>query len=278
MLHLVAWVAIYTLVLWAVGGLIKPWRDRTWFKMLFLPGTLVAALIQSISALLCFGSVKEVHFFRDGKPFLEFDKSRIPYLGGGLFVLLSHAVLFTGFFFAASQLETAGLVDAHAVVLPNLSPLDLLEGEVELSAGPYFESVVAWMQTLVDQPVSSAIFVYAVLSLFASMSMAGAEWRRGAVVLSAIGFVCYAGVWLGVGFSFFSRGWRASWSVFPEWWEVFSLFVTLAALTFVFFVGAKMALACCARASKPPKGDGPKAKGKEGKKGKKSKGKEKVAA
>lgn len=46
MLHLVAWVAIYTLVLWAVVGLIKPLRDRTWFKMLFLPGTLVAAMIQ----------------------------------------------------------------------------------------------------------------------------------------------------------------------------------------------------------------------------------------
>jgi hypothetical protein len=255
MLHLIVWVAVYTLIVWLLGSAVRSWRHRHWFKVLFLPGTLVAALVQSISALLCLGSVKEVHFFRDGKPFLEFDRSRIAYVGGGLFVLLAHGLFFTVFLLAVTQMEAEGLLDAHAISLPDLYPYEMIEGDVDVSVRPYLEGSRDWLAASRDRPLVMLGFFYCAFALFASMSISGLEWRRGAFILVALGGVTWLSAFLGVSFSLFSRGWWMGWFQFPDWWELFSLFVTLSALTLVTVGVLRLTFRVCRRASKPPQRD-----------------------
>ena len=41
MLHILAWLGVLTVVLFALGEAIRPFRKRYWFKLLFLPGVLL---------------------------------------------------------------------------------------------------------------------------------------------------------------------------------------------------------------------------------------------
>ena len=252
MLHLIVWVVIYTVIVWLLGNSVRAWRDRFWFKVLFLPGTLLTALLQVVSGFLCLGAVKEVSFFRDGKPFLEFDRSRIAFVGGGLHVLLVHGLFFAIFFFVSTRMETGGLLDAHAVSLPNLYPYEVIEGEVEVSVGPYLVATGNWLGSSRDRPFVMLGFLYAAFALFVSMSISGAEWRRGAFILVLLGAITWVCSLFGVNFGLFSRGWWMGWSHFPDWWAVFSLFVTLSVLTLVAVTVSRLVFRVWQRATRSP--------------------------
>jgi len=240
MLQTVIWIGLYTLILLGVGWAIGSWSERTWFKVLVLPGTLLGAVIQALSAFACIGSIKAVHFFRDRKPFLEVEQSRLPFLGGGLRVLLAHLLLFTVFLFLVSEAEAVAKVDAHALHLPDLCAEEILEGDVEIEAGPYLLETRDWVAGVSRRPVVALMILYLAVALFSSLKMTGKEWRCATLALLAIGAVAYIGVWFGVGFRTFSRGWWAGWFYFPQWWELFSLFVTLSVLSLCFLILARL--------------------------------------
>jgi hypothetical protein len=240
MLQTVIWIGLYTLVLLGVGCVVGSWAERTWFKLLLLPGTLLGAAIQAASAVVCVGSIKAVHFFRDHKPFLEIEQSRLPYFGGGLRVLVAHLFLFTVFLLLISEAEAVAKVDTHALHLPDFCAEDLLAGEADIEAGPYLCETRDWVGGLSRRPVVALVILYLAVALFSSLKMTGREWRCGALALLAVGSIVYIGGWFGVGFRTFSRGWWAGWFYFPQWWELFSLFLTLAVLSLCFLTLARL--------------------------------------
>jgi hypothetical protein len=240
MLETVVWAGLYTLILLGVGWVIGSWSERTWFKILLLPGTLLGAMIQALSALVCVGSIKAVHFFRDHKPFLELEQSRLPYFGGGLRVLLAHLFLFTVFFFVVSEAAAVAEVDVHALHLPELCVEEVLDGDVEITAGLYLAEARDWVADVSRRPLVALVILYLAVALFSALKMTASEWRCGAFVLLAIGCIGYVGIGYGMGFRTFSRGWWASWLYFPQWWELFSLFVTLSVLSLCFLTCVRL--------------------------------------
>ena len=194
---------------------------------------MLAAVIQAFSALVSVGAIKKVHYFEDGKPFIELDLRRLPYLGGGLCVLLTHLLLFAVFFQVASTSAAIAEVNAHAFHLPEVGTEELLAGELAIDAGTYLSEARDWFGAVSRRPVLGLLILYISAALFAPLKLTVREWLSGAFALLLLGCVVYIAAGFGVGFRAFSRGWWATMYYFPEWWEIFSLFVTLALLCLV---------------------------------------------
>jgi hypothetical protein len=230
MLHIVAWAALYSLILVLIGWVTRSWRDRTCFKLIFLPGTAVGALIKRIASLISLGSAGTIQFVQDREPYFKPGASRVSFLTGGLFLILTHGMLYVLFAVVMNLLDARGVLAAYEVSLPNLYPYDIAEGYIEIAVAPYFQDLGAWTDGLMERPLLLAMVVYADLSIFASMGITGLEWRRGGILLFACGSLVYAASWYGVGVGFLTRGWWASIFHVPTWWAMFSLFITFATL------------------------------------------------
>jgi hypothetical protein len=245
-LQLVLWIGLYTLILLALGSTIRPWCNRTWFKLLCLPGTLLGAGLQGLAALLALGSIKKANFFRDGKPFLEFELSRLPNLGTGVFVASCHGLLFTLFLVSVSQLESSGLLCAMPPSLPEISLSAIAEGNIR--TGAYFHGTVGWLVDVFQSPFVASLFLYAAVTTFCSLKLSPREWRASLICLFGLGLITYSGIWLGIGFRLFSRGWWASWYYLPSGRSLFALYVTLALLTLLLTAGLRLLAAFIRRA------------------------------
>ena len=227
MLHIVAWLAVYTGVLFLLGEAIRPWRTRHWFKLLFFPGVLIAIGVQAFAATLCVGGNLKFAPLKEGQAAFFMQKNDVPYLAGGLFVLVSHALFFALFFLTVRLFESPAGFDPSAIALPSLYPHAVLEGRIDGNATDYFTVFRAGVGTLKFTPAPFLLLLYFAVPIFANLRLRAREFFWAGVLIIALG-IAYFGNWAGLGFPFLSRGWLARFFYVPDWWGIFSLYVALA--------------------------------------------------
>jgi hypothetical protein len=220
------WLVIYVLALGAVGWGLRPWYRRRWFKLLFLPGTLLGALLQALAALLCVHPIKKVHGFKDGQPFVELGLPRIPTLGAALFVVVTQTALFVLFLLSTLELEAAGLFKGNGLALPTLGN-EASAATLGAAANTYFSATLGWLGQAKQQPLVTLLLLYIFGSTFGALRLCRRQWQSALLGLVALWAITFVGGWFGVGVRTFSRGWWAAWLYVPEWWERFSVFLTL---------------------------------------------------
>jgi len=165
-------------------------------------------------------------------------------------LLTSHGALLVTFVLISGLLSEQCLLDIYNVHLPHLYPYAMLDGEIRIDAGDYLVSVLEWAGCLGGSPLFTSLLAYGSLCLFLPAAISARAWRRGAVVLFLAGMTAYAAAWFGVGVTFFSRGWFAGYLHVPEWWAVFSLYITLACCTLCVGGSARLVTLALARAWK----------------------------
>ncbi len=235
MLDIVAWLVVYALILFGVNWAAEPWRDRLWFKILFLPGTLLAVLVQVAGALLCVGSASRVNLFGDRRPAFAFEKERVPCLAGALFVVVSQTILYTIYLYAATTAESWGHIYTAWLSLPSLYPAEAMEGYIFLDFRGYRQGLKYLWGDAWGRPLAYGILFHIAAGAFAQVRMGRREWSWAAIALGVLGVIASIMDWFGIGFPFLSRGWWASIFHFPNWWAAFSLFVSLAGVSLAAF-------------------------------------------
>jgi hypothetical protein len=265
MLQITLWALLYLVLLLVIGASTRRVRHRAWFKLVFLPGTILAGSLKGLAALLCLGSIRGFGLFRDREAFVKVREGRLPYLPGGLCLAATHALLFALWLLGAGRLAEAGLLAPGRVRLPDLYPYDILDGVVAVDASTYLAGLRKWLAANRSRPLAAGAFFYLGLSVFASLGISGREARRGAVVLAGAGLLAHLAAWFGLGFRFLGRGWWAAFFYGSRWWELFSLFFTVAALAAGVLLLIKAAGACVPRrpsggSPRPPRAAGKKPK------------------
>lgn len=236
MLHLITWLAIYFLLLFGLGRVIRDWRDRTWFKVLFLPGTLIAVLPQAVASLLCLGGACRVSPIGDRRPTFGVDDfSRIPSFAGALFVLLSHLLFYVLFLVGVILLQSGGHLNAQLVSLPTLYPEQALEGNIQVNLKGYLEGLNALWGYALSNPAPVLCVLYASAGAFSCLRLWGREFHWGLVVVVILGGLLYVAGRFGVGLPF-----RANLYYIPRWWVLFSFYFTMALLTFAGFGSVRL--------------------------------------
>ena len=238
---IVAWLAIYTVLIYVLGLVVRPWRDRSWFKALFLPGILVAIALQKVSAALCLGVPCTISPLEDGRPAFGFDARRVPCLAGALFILVCHFFIYVVFIFSASKLDSAGLVETDVVSLPTLHAHQVANGYVRVDARGYVRGVGRLLDFSRERFLFTAALLYVAAGVFASVTFTRRQCRWGMIGLAALGVVAYIADWFETGFPFLTRGWWARFFYFPDWWALFSLYVTSLILALSLFASARLA-------------------------------------
>lgn len=228
MLHIVAWLAVYAVVLFVLGEAVRPYRKQRWFKVLFFPGVLIAVGVQAVASKLCVGGKLKFALLKSGEAALFMTKRDVPCLAGALFVLVSHALFYTLFFITVSRLENAVDFDARMISLPSLYPHDMLEGQIVVDVKDYIASLRESVDAFKASPMPYLVIFYLAFPVFANLQLRGREFFWAALLVVALGCPVYFADWLGLGFPFLSRGWWARFFYFPEWWGLFSLYVTMA--------------------------------------------------
>lgn len=230
MLHIVAWLAVYAVVLFMLGQVIRPWRTRRWFKAIFLPGVLIAIGVQAAAARLCVGGHYKTAPLKAGEFAFSIEKD-VPCLAGALFVFVSHVLFYALFFFTVRQLETIVGLEVEAISLPGLHPHQVLEGTIEVDARAYLASLRRSVDLLVANPLPYLALLYLAAPMFANFKLHGRELFWAMLLVIGLGYSVSFADHLEMGFPLLSRGWWAGFFVFPQWWGIFSLYVTAALLT-----------------------------------------------
>ncbi len=262
MLHLITWLAIYALVLFALAPAVRSWRETRWFKWIFLPGTLLAVLIQAIAALLCVGRRFELSLWRSGRPAFRMHRENVPWVAGAVFVLLSHLAAYVLFLLAVARVEAIAELECDLVCLPQLHPHDMLDGRFEVEVSGYLAGLQAMRSAVCEHPIAFGVLFWIVAPVLAHLRVATREFLWCALVFGALAIVAYCADWLGMGFPFLTRGWWAEWFYFPRWWALFSLWVTVAMTSCVAFWVARPLVALAKLLALPPGDDGPQRRGK----------------
>ena len=77
MLHIVTWLGIYAFLLVGIGRAVEQFATRRWFKILFLPGTLLAIGVQVCGSVLCVGRAMKLEPIRSGRPAFTITPARM---------------------------------------------------------------------------------------------------------------------------------------------------------------------------------------------------------
>lgn len=231
MLHVICWATIYAVVLWGIGITTKPWQKSAAFKLIFFPGSVVAAALHTIASLPCFGTLGRVSF-SDGKPLHTFERPGDPKVPAlvpvGVFLIATQLGVYILFLTCASHLYELEVLPRRTVVLPDLYPHDLLEGRLEVDASDVRLDLGPWLDALSAQPILFIAMSYGIVSLFASMSVSLGVLVRAKAVLFVLGAFAWVSGWLGAGFGWFTKGWWVRLLYVPDWWTDFSLFFALS--------------------------------------------------
>ncbi len=236
MLLLITWIVIYIFIVLALNKVVRPAQNRAWFKILFFPGTLLAAAVQAVAARLCVGSAYRISLIRDGKAAFEFEKKRLPLLSGALFLLVAHLIIYLLYMSGALFLDSRGVPGIYSISLPNLYPQELFRGVIYFDFREYLSSLQALFRNAQGNPLPYAILLYGVAGTLAAMRVAGRESICALILVLLFSCLGYLVEWFGVGFSFWSRGWWAEIFYFPDWWALLSLFVSLVGISLSLFL------------------------------------------
>lgn len=255
MLRIVTWLAVYTLLVYALGRVVRPWKDRSWFKASFLPGTVLGVLVQKVAAALCLSTRCRCSPLGDRRPAFDVDTARVPVLAGALFVLLSHVLFYVVFLFGVSYLEARGSLNAHVVSLPDIPTYQAMEGYFHLDAREYVEGVRELRRNWSRRPLVLSLTFYVVAGALASLTVSGLQFRWSIIALGTLAGLTYFGDYLEIGFPFLSRGWWAGFSQFPSWWALFSFYVTQGLFALGLFGAARCVASALTVVARPREDD-----------------------
>ena len=228
MLHILAWLAVLTVILFALGEAIRPFRTRHWFKLLFLPGVLLAIAVQGLAAGLCVEARFKSSPLQEGGAAFFMQKNDLPPLVGASFVLVSHTLIFAFFVGMVTLFDSVSALDSSGVLLPSLYASHMSDGHLPVDG---IDDLFAnWLTG--DKFVPYFLLLYITAPVLANLRLRSREYLAAGLLLVALGLVYFGNV-LGLGFPFVSRGWMARLFVFPPWWGTFSLYVMTAMVALV---------------------------------------------
>ena len=234
MLHILAWLGVLTVILFALGEAIRPFRTRHWFKLLFLPGVLLTIAVQGLAARLCAEARFKISPLKEGEAAFFMQKSDLPPLAGASFVLVSHTVIFAFFVGMVTLFESVSALDPAAVLLPSLYPSHMSEGS--LSVNEIDDLFAHWENVTL---VPYFLLLYIAAPFFANLRLRSREYLAAGLLLVVLALVHFGNL-LGLGFPFVSRGWLERLFVLPPCWGTFSLYVMTAMVALVVASIARM--------------------------------------
>ncbi len=227
MLHILAWLAVLSVALFALGEAIRPWRKRRWFKLVFFPGVLLAIGVQVLAARLCV----EAHIKRsplgEGDSAFFIEKTDLPPVAGALFVLLSHAFTFVFFALVVILFRILFGLDPAAIQLCSLYP-------ARLSADPLHVSAVESGAGSALAPYFLLVYFFA--PVFSNLRLRGREYLVAGLFLFTLGWIDVGNL---LGLETSSQSWSSRLFLFPPWWGIFSLYVLAVLFTLAVAVVAR---------------------------------------
>ncbi|MBI4585422.1 MAG: hypothetical protein HY717_15525 [Planctomycetes bacterium] len=143
MYNLLFWIGIQLLLLWLLEKMTQDYRNRKGFKILFLPAVLLEGLLRLLACFVSAKPVERIEFLEDQKPFLNDGKSRIPYFGPLLFLMLWQGCFFAGFYSWSSKIE--GL-NAYTLTLPHVDAWAVSQGYLHIDARSYVSGLKALLE------------------------------------------------------------------------------------------------------------------------------------
>ena len=191
MLHIITWVGVYAVLLLGPGVATRSWRGNTWFKAAFLPATTIAMAIQAAASYLCLGGPLRFAPLRNDCRLVSVENRRVPCLAGALYLFVSHIFFYVTFVIGAHTFETAGLINAHLLELPNLYPMDMLEGHLEVNVAGYLEGLRECSAAIATEPFWYGAFLYLFAPVFVQMRLRGCELMWAAILILLLGFIVY---------------------------------------------------------------------------------------
>ena len=225
----IIWLGVWTLLLWGIGTLRLNLMVRRKMKILFFPGLAVEAAIRSFACLVTGTPIEKFRPLNDGTPFLKTGKCPVQRIG----VPIVMAIRMTLTFLVALiliQIAIPGFTESK-FGLPTF--LYHPDGIHESSWG-FLSDLIGLYEHLSLEKVMSWVALYTLFTLALATGLSTAELF--AAIWGWAGIFCLSWVftWLGVKFSFLSRGWFIERWYLPDCWSCFSLLVTMSALAFLF--------------------------------------------
>lgn len=239
MCNLLFWIGFHLVVLSLLEKVSRGYRDRTWFKIVFAPGACLEGLARLLACAISAKSVEGMYWFQDNKPLIQDGKSRIDYLGPVLYLVAWLGLLYLGYRFWAINASTT--FDVYAIVLPNVDPVQIVNGVVSLDFRAFCDGFVAFWQGFDRTSWAGWLFLYVIAGSFPFQAVKFNHLKCGALMIAFAAFLSFSLGYLGIGPGFLSRGWWLRWWVLPDTFRVYSLFISLLSLTLVAHVGVKLA-------------------------------------
>ena len=225
----IIWLGVWTLLLWGIGNLRLNLMVRRFTKIIFFPGLALEALIRAIACVITGTPIEKFRPLDDGTPFLKTGKCPVQRIG----VPIAMAIRMTLTFIAALVLIQMAIPDFSGSEFGLPTFLYHPEG-IEGSSGVYFLDLVHLPQHLNLESPWAWLAIYTLFTLALATGLSTGElfaaiWGWGGVFVISSAFT-----WLGVKFSFLSRGWFIERWYLPTCWSTYSLLVTLTALALLF--------------------------------------------
>lgn len=228
MYNLLFWIGLHLLFLWFLARITAPYRDKTWFKAVFAPSAALEALVRLLGCGLSGKGVEGMYFFRNQKPFLQDGRSRVPYLGPLVFLLVWQGLAYYAFSLWATAV---GACDAFAMTLPHVDPEAVSAGVLRLDFRDYVLGFLSFWRGLDTGSGHTWLFLYVVAGSFPFFAVRFRHVLLGVLLIGVVAFVTFSLGYLGFGPTFLSRGWWLRWWILPDEFRVYSLFLTLLFLT-----------------------------------------------
>ena len=232
----IIWLGVWTLLLWGIGTLRLNLMVRRKMKVIFFPGLALEAIIRSIACLVTGTPIEKFRPLNDGTPFLKTGKCPVQRIG----VPISMAIRMTLTFLLALiliQIAIPGFTESDFGLPTFLYHPDGIQG----SSGGFFRSFVDLPEHLALNTLISWFALYALFTMALATGLSTAELFAAMWGWAGVFSISWVFTWLGVKFSFLSRGWFIERWYLPDCWSCYSLLVTMSALAF-FFVALLHAL------------------------------------
>ncbi|MGA1778941.1 MAG: hypothetical protein ACO4CW_01210 [Planctomycetota bacterium] len=245
------WIALGTMLLWGIGALRLDLLQRRLGKLICFPGLLLEAGIRVIACLVTATPIGGVRPFEAGSPFLTTGRCPVRRIGAPISLAIRLVLTFS-----------VAILVAH-LGLPKLAESGLDLPTIITGGDPLGETLGAWVTGLPSAIGSIGwgspltlftlylLFTFSLASGINRRELLAALWGWGGLLALATSLT-----WLGVRFSFLSRGWFIERFLLPGVWSGFSLFILLGVLTLLLLVAFHQAPPIAA-AVKPRGGETP---------------------
>ncbi len=251
MYNLLFWVSIQLLLLWALNWATRTYRNRKLFKLAISPALIIDSQLRLGWCCITGRSVKEVAFFEDRKPFLKEGPPKTIYLGHITYIVLWQVCAFYLFHQLATGMSQ---FDSMAMALPHVDPVEMSEGVFAVDAREYLEGLQVFWQSLSWDQWPLWAFLYLMGAFYPCLSIDFHQFKWGALFVGAIALFTACFIFLGIKPGFLSRGWWLNWWILPDFFKVYSLYISGLVVAVVAHVTVRMSwLALCRQARKSAK-------------------------